>query len=280
MRVYAVSTTGIYCRPDCPARRPRPEHVRWFADGAAARRDGYRACKRCRPGEPDRAARAMAALCRRIEADPATASLAELARLAGLSRFHLLRAFRRVVGVTPRDYARACRRREDPARPRELRWSSAPSPLGRVYVARSERGICAVSLGRRDFPAARLRRDDAGLRPLLRAIVAHAAGSAPAPALPLDVRATAFEERVWRALRAIPAGETRSYGELARAIGRPGAARAVGRACAANRIALLIPCHRAVRADGSPGGYRWGIARKRALLAREQESDRHFLARK
>jgi AraC family transcriptional regulator of adaptative response/methylated-DNA-[protein]-cysteine methyltransferase len=263
MRVFAVTTTGIYCRPGCPARRPRPEHVRWFRDGAAARRGGYRACKRCRPEQPDLAARRMAALCRRIEADPSTASLAELARLAGLSRFHLLRAFRRVVGVTPRDYASSLRRREE-GLPRELRWSSAPSPLGRIFVARSARGICAVSIGRRDFPEGR--RDDAGLRPLLRAVVALAAGSAPAPDLPLDVRATAFEQRVWRALRAIPPGETRSYGELAKAIGRPGAARAVGRACAANRIALLIPCHRATRSDGSPGGYRWGVARKRALL--------------
>jgi AraC family transcriptional regulator of adaptative response/methylated-DNA-[protein]-cysteine methyltransferase len=251
------------------ARRPLREHVRYFRDAAAARLEGFRACRRCRPEDPRRAARSMAALCRRIEEDPSTASLAELGRLAGLSPFHLQRVFKRAVGVSPRDYARAVRRREEPAPPRELRWSSAPSPLGRIFVARSARGICAVSFGRPDFPDARLRRDDAGLRPLLRAIVAHVAESAPLPDLPRDVKATAFEERVWRALRAIPAGETRTYGELARAIGRPGAARAVGRACGANRTALLVPCHRAVGSDGALRGYRWGTERKRALLARE-----------
>jgi AraC family transcriptional regulator of adaptative response/methylated-DNA-[protein]-cysteine methyltransferase len=271
--VYAVSTTGVFCRPSCPARRPRREHVRTFADAAAARREGYRACLRCRPGEPDRAARRIAALCRRIEADPETASLAELGRAAGLSPFHLQRTFKRRVGVSPRDYARACRRRGPTASRREIRWATAPSPLGRLLVARTERGICAVSLGpsalARDFPNARLVRDEVGLKPVLKAIVAHLTMSAPLPDLPLDVRATAFEARVWELLGRIPAGETRSYGELAREPGRPSAARAVGRACGANRVALLIPCHRAVRSDGAASGYRWGPARKRALLARE-----------
>jgi AraC family transcriptional regulator of adaptative response/methylated-DNA-[protein]-cysteine methyltransferase len=305
--VYAVATTGVYCRAGCPSRRPLRRHVTFFATAAEARRAGFRACRRC--GE-DR----VAALGRWLLAHPEEGtSLADLARRTGLSAGHLQRAFTRATGVSPRAFVRACRlarfRRalregglldalaragfgstsrghgvlgmspgayRAGAKGVEIRWTAAPSPLGRLQVASTSAGVCAVSLGgrvgdlAREFPGARLRRDDGGLRAALAALLKHLDGRLPRLDLPIDVRATAFQAQVWERLRRIPYGRTRTYAQLARAMGRPRSARAVARAVASNPLALVVPCHRVVRSDGASGGYRWGAARKAALLRRER----------
>lgn len=326
--VFAVRTTGIYCRPSCPARRPRRERVAFFAGPDAAERAGYRACRRCHPREASEHAHQVEivrAACRMLDG-PAEAPLplARLARRIGYSPWHLHRLFKRHTGLTPREYARA---RRDETFKRHLKEGaqvttaildagfSSPgaayrrgldpvgmtpsayagggtgqaiasavvrSPLGWLLVAVTRRGVCAVRFGnsraaleravRAEFPAALHGRATPRLRAAVRAALAAIGGRAPAPGLPLDVRATAFQRRVWQALRAIPRGETRSYGAIARAIGRPRAARAVGAACGANPVAVLVPCHRAVRGDGAPGGYAYGVPRKRALLAREKRA--------
>jgi AraC family transcriptional regulator of adaptative response/methylated-DNA-[protein]-cysteine methyltransferase len=321
--VFAVRSTGVYCRPSCPARRPRRAQAVFFGGPAEAERAGFRACLRCRPrdGARDRDVEVVGRVCRRIE-EGGPADERDLAALAGLSPRQLRRVFRRVAGVTPREFRDACRiaRWKEHARAgrgvsaalyeagygspsrlyeragaalgmtpatyrrrgrgARIAFAAGPCALGRVLVAATEAGVCAIRLGdddaaleaglRAEFAEAEIRRDARALRPTLRAIAREAGGAAPHLDLPLDIRATAFERRVWDALRAIPRGETRSYGAIAKALGAPGAARAVGRACAANPVALAIPCHRAVRADGGLGGFRWGVARKRALLAREQ----------
>lgn len=264
------------------------------------------------------------ALCRYIEANPESAmSLADLGARTHMSPAHLQRVFKQITGLTPRQYAAACRLGRFKARLKEkrsvtmaiydagygsssrlyeqvddhlgmtpgtyrrggeqteIRYTLTDSPLGRLLVAGTERGICAVRLGdsdgvleaglRQEFPAAALTADR-NLRTWAKAIVEHLRGQQPHLDLPLDVRATAFQWRVWQELRAIPRGETRSYAEIARRIGQPKAVRAVGRACATNPVAIVIPCHRAVRSDGGLGGYRWGLKRKKKLLKRESES--------
>lgn len=169
-----------------------------------------------------------------------------------------------------------------PNRPLCIRFALAVCPMGRLLLAGTERGICAVYLGDSDaylenelaldFPATARQRDDEGLNAWVSAIVTHLSGQQPHLDLPLDVRATAFQQRVWQELRAIPYGNTRTYSDIARALGQPKSVRAVGRACATNPVSLVIPCHRVVREDGSLGGYRWGLQRKQALLDREQET--------
>ncbi|HEY6867695.1 MAG TPA: bifunctional DNA-binding transcriptional regulator/O6-methylguanine-DNA methyltransferase Ada [Candidatus Eisenbacteria bacterium] len=324
--VFAVRSTGIYCRPSCPARRPRRDRVLYVGGPAEAERAGFRACRRCHPREEsmhDQHAALVRQACEMIESSPdRPPSLAALGRRIGYSPFHLHRMFRRVTGVTPRQYAEAVRTRRlraglgggspvahavydagfgsasrvyarahaelgmTPAAFRRggrgvaVAYALARSPLGWILVATTTRGVCAVRLGdsaaglaaglRRELPAAALRRDDARLAPIVRRVLAGVDGGRPDPRLPLDIRATAFQRRVWQALRAIPRGETRTYAQIARAVGRPGAARAVGSACARNPVALVIPCHRAVRGDGGLGGYAWGIERKRRLLERER----------
>lgn len=320
--VYAVASTGIYCRPTCPSRRPRAANVRFFDSAAEALRAGYRACLRCRPGphaagDPDLTARVAA----HIRAADTPPTLAVLAAAAGVSRFHLQRTFKRDTGLTPKQFADALRtgrwqaalgaagrvtdanydagfgsasrawtvaRRELGMTPGEfarhgagqrIEIALARCDLGQVIVARSAAGICAIHLGddsealvgevRQRFPQAELHRDDAGFGTLLAAVVDSIAEPARAAALPLDLRGTIFQRRVWQALRDIPPGSTVTYGELARRLGSPGAARAVARACAENPAAVAIPCHRVIAADGSLAGYRWGIERKRALLGRE-----------
>lgn len=324
--VYSVETTGVYCRPSCPARRAKPENVRFHADPAAAERAGFRACKRCRPNHDsprERHVKTVERLCRYIEASDETPTLEELARRAELGVFHLHRVFKAVTGVTPKAYAEAHRARRlretladettvtnalfaagygasatfyETAQQRlgmtptdyrsgggghDIRFAVGECSLGSILVAATERGVCAILLGddpealchelERIFPKARLLGGDRGFETL----VANAVGLVENPrrtsTLPLDVRGTAFQERVWRALSAIPAGTTTTYSALARALGSPSSVRAVARACATNRIAVAIPCHRVVRTDGDPAGYRWGIERKRALLAREAE---------
>lgn len=320
--VYAVRSTGVYCRPSCKARTPRPENVRFFADATAAEAAGFRACKRCRPNDAQpRHAEAVTAACRLIETAETPPSLAELARAVGLSPHHLHRVFKAVTGVTPRDYAAALRAERvrarlaagaavtdavfdagynagsrfyeeasavlgmQPAAYRRggagvtIRFAVAQCSLGALLVAQSARGLCAISLGddaaalvrelQDRFPQAELVGGDAAFEQ----VVARVVGFVEAPqlglALPLDIRGTAFQQRVWQALREIPPGETASYREIAERIGAPRAVRAVAGACAANTLAVAIPCHRVVRLDGDLSGYRWGVARKRALLERE-----------
>jgi AraC family transcriptional regulator of adaptative response/methylated-DNA-[protein]-cysteine methyltransferase len=322
--VYAVSSTGVYCRPSCPSRRPRRDRVRFFTVPEAAERAGYRACRRCRPqlaATPDAALARVRAVCRFIADnldEPLT--LERLATTVGGSPHHLQRSFKAALGISPREYTDALRlqglrerlRRGQPVSeagygagygssralyeraPSQLGMTPATyrrggegvsiayaitdSPLGRLMVAATGRGICRVGLAdtegalerslREEYPRATLERDEAALRDWVRAVLGEMAG-ARRPELPLDVQATAFQWRVWQELRRIPRGETRSYAEVARRIGRPTAARAVARACATNPVALVVPCHRVVASDGRLGGYRWGAERKRALLERE-----------
>ena len=323
--LYGVRSTGIYCRPACPSRRPKRGLVEFFRDRADAESAGFRACKRCRPdgGAPSDLERVRRA-CRQIAADPeGTMPLAALAATAGCSPRALQRLFRRWLGISPSGYASACRLSRFKALVREggglsdAAYEAGYGSLSRVYeqagprlgmtpgayrrggagttlryalghaegdgflLAASERGICALYLGEdasvlvaelgREFPAATITRDDGGLAPWVALVEAHLCGEAPGIELPLDVRATAFQALVWQALQAIPRGETRTYGQIAAAIGRPSAARAVGLACARNPVSLAIPCHRAIGRDGSLTGYRWGLGRKQALLAAERE---------
>jgi AraC family transcriptional regulator of adaptative response/methylated-DNA-[protein]-cysteine methyltransferase len=320
--VYAVGSTGIYCRPSCPSRRPRRRGVTFFATADDAERAAFRACRRCDPrGRRAPAAELIARACRALDDSDGPLTLAALGGALGVSPFHLQRTFKRVVGVTPKEYAAArrvarlkaslpgaatvteavyeagygsgSRVYERPllgmtpatyrsgGRGARIAFTTAATPLGRLLVAATAHGVCAVSLGsgdraleralRAEYPRATVERDGRALGPWVAAIVASLDGDRRGLALPLDVQATAFQRRVWQALREIPRGETRSYAELADAIGAPTAARAVARACSTNPVALLIPCHRVVRGDGAVGGYRWGAARKRRLLDGERE---------
>lgn len=327
MFVYAVDSTGVYCRPSCPSRRPRRERVTFFDASADAQLAGFRACKRCRPDtvaarDPwiDKVRRATVYLAN-VEGHP---SLARLAARLGGSPYHFQRNFKRIVGVSPREYADACRLKVVKQRLREggdvtgamldagygstsrfyeraatklgmsptryrkggagavIRFSVVASPLGRLLVAATDRGVCSVAMGdsdqvleralRKEFPSATIEHDAGALSGWTAAIVAHLEGRRPRLDLPLDIQATAFQWQVWQALASIPYGETRTYKDVAHAIGKPSAVRAVARACATNPVALAIPCHRVVSADGGKGGYRWGVARKKKLLATERSS--------
>lgn len=325
---YAVRTTGIYCRPSCPARRPRRENVRFYATGHDAEAAGFRPCRRCRPDAPALAAshaEKIAAACRLIETAEEPPRLRELADATGLSPYHFHRVFKSVVGVTPKAYAAAHRRNRihdtlqssrtvteaiyeagfnssgrfysdsnealgmTPTDLRAggkntaIRFAVGQCSLGAILVAASGKGVAAILLG--DEPGALVRDLETrfpnaeliGADPAFEATVAKVVGFVEAPGtgldLPLDIQGTAFQQRVWQALRGIRPGTTSTYAEVARTIGRPTAARAVATACAANPIAVAIPCHRVVRTGGAISGYRWGIARKRALLAREREAD-------
>jgi AraC family transcriptional regulator of adaptative response/methylated-DNA-[protein]-cysteine methyltransferase len=325
--VYGVTSTGVYCRPSCPSRRPRADRVRFFDTTTDARQAGFRACKRCRPDTVGIASPVVDAV-RRASAYLAThadesVTLANLARVASLSPHHLQRRFKAIVGLSPREYqaaVRAGRLRSSLRNGRDVTtaiyeagygspsrvYEAAPTgrgmslssyrrggagmrigysivrvPLGYVLIAATENGVCSVKLGdqaaalerdlRREYPAADIHRDDQPPSSWVRAIVEHLNGKETALDLPIDVQATAFQWKVWRALQRIPAGETRAYAEVARAIGKPKAVRAVARACATNPVALVVPCHRVVQTGGGLGGYRWGIKRKERLLAREKQ---------
>jgi AraC family transcriptional regulator of adaptative response/methylated-DNA-[protein]-cysteine methyltransferase len=330
--VFAVTSTRIYCRPSCPARRPRRERVHFFRTPEEAEGAGYRACRRCRPGsvDPSPAAACVEAARRYIDArGEERVTLGELARHTGSSPFHLQRTFKRLTGVTPRAYADARRARRlrsslrsagsvtsalyeagfgsssrlyersdallgmTPGAYRRggrglaIRFTTVAAARRRLLLAATDRGICALLLGgsdaelernlRREFPNAAIRRVRRDLERQAREAVRRVEGAhggregvgAPGADPPLDLQATAFEWRVWQALRRIPCGQTRTYAEIAASIGRPRAARAVGGACSRNRVAVLVPCHRAVRADGGLGGYRWGLDLKQRLLERE-----------
>ena len=322
--VYAVASTGIFCRPSCPSRRPAEINVRFFSDPQGALAAGYRACKRCAPvGEPREAA-TVARLCRYL-ADhlDRTVTLADLARVAKSSPFTVQRKFTRVMGISPRTYQAQLRAADmrhslaapgasvtaaiyqagyssssrfyeqaagdlgmSPARFRDgganetIRFTTVPCELGLLLVAATARGICSVMLGEdsaaleqlvlRQFYAAEIIRDAPGMAEQVTGILAAMSGHPTAGDLPLDLRATAFQARVWRALRQIPRGQTRSYAELAEAVGQPTAVRAVARACATNPVAIAVPCHRVIGSNGSLTGYRWGIERKQALLEVEK----------
>lgn len=323
--VYAVRSTGIYCRPSCSSRRPRREQVVFFPLPAAAERAGFRPCRRCKPQQA-KAADPQLELVRRVcrELDAASGEAVTLSALAsqlGTSPFHLQRTFKRVMGISPREYQDAKRverlKKElkdnrsvtyalyeagfgSSSRLYEgmklgmtpltygrggkgmaIRYTVVPSPLGRLLLAATERGVCRVGMGdddaalaadlREEFPAAEIERNDEALRAWSNGLVKYTNGKLPHPELPLDIRATAFQKHVWETLKKIPLGETKSYSEIARLVGKPRAARAVARACATNPVALLIPCHRVVREDGSLGGYHWGIERKEALLSQEEK---------
>lgn len=323
--VVAVTSTGIYCKPSCPARRPKRENVCFYPLPEAAEQAGYRACKRCRPDRAEAADPRVAAIrkaARLIDAAESIPTLPVLGRAVGISPHHLQRLFTEFVGVSPRAYGEARRiqrlkadlkkgepvaqamygagygsasrlyenaRAElgmTPARYKKggvgeaVRFAIRRSPLDLLLVAATERGVCMIALGddegrlarelRTEFPGADLARDEAGLGAYVEPIVRHLSGKLPHLALPTDVRATAFQRRVWQELQRIPAGRTASYKDIAQRIGNPKAVRAVARACATNPVPLIVPCHRVVRADGDLGGYRWGAKRKQALLARER----------
>ncbi|MEX2179102.1 MAG: bifunctional DNA-binding transcriptional regulator/O6-methylguanine-DNA methyltransferase Ada [Gemmatimonadaceae bacterium] len=327
--VYAVESTRIFCRPSCASRRPTKSRVKFFLSPGEAQRAGYRACKRCRPADTgptgiDRAVtRACDYLARHAD-EPVT--LAVLARETGVSAFHLQRAFKRALGISPREYRDAERQRRLAERLRKgdtvsratfeagfgsssrvyerskrslgmtpaavrhggagqrIQFGIVGSPLGRLLVAYTERGVCSVAFGdsdrelerafRADFPEAEIHAAGPALHEWIAAIVASLDGQGSAASVPLDARGTAFQWRVWNALQRIPRGTTLSYSQLADRIGQPSAARAVARACATNPVALVIPCHRIVREDGSLGGYRWGLERKQQLLDAEQQPQR------
>ncbi len=323
---YSVRSTGVYCRPGCGARTPRPENVAFHASAAAAERAGFRACRRCRPDAPPRAeqlAKGIADLCRFIETAGSPPSLDTLARRAGMSASHLHRVFKAATGLTPTGYAKAHRagrmRRElrlggtvtdaiygagyhsnarfyehadevlgmTPSAYRAggantcIRFAIGECSLGAILVAQSERGVCAILMGddpralvhdlQDQFASAELVGGDPAFERLVAQVVGLVEAPARSLALPLDVRGTAFQQRVWAALRDIPAGATASYAEVARRIGAPKSARAVAQACGANPLAVAIPCHRVVRTDGALSGYRWGVQRKRTLLDREAQ---------
>jgi len=324
--VYAVRSTGIYCRPSCPSRRPRREQVTFFGAPQEAEKAGFRACHRCHPDRNGTSAQDLVArLCRYLEDHAGRrVTLDELSRISGYSAFHLQRLFKKTLGISPRQYAAGHRLEDLKSRLREgynvtaatyeagygsssriyesancrlgmtpatygrggagmnIRYATAACPLGRVLVAATERGVCAVQFGesdrqlqsglREEFPAAEVKPAGSDLRAWVQEVVNAVTGRQPHPGVPLDLQCTAFQRQVWEALLRIPYGSTRSYQQVAADIGQPRAARAVARACATNPVAVLIPCHRVVRGSGERGGYRWGVERKEKLLAREQKS--------
>ncbi|MCW5841559.1 MAG: bifunctional DNA-binding transcriptional regulator/O6-methylguanine-DNA methyltransferase Ada [Caldilinea sp.] len=324
---FAVSTTGVYCRPTCRSRQPLRKNVRFFDSPDAAEAAGFRPCKRCQPRQATPAmevehTQAIEQACALIhESDPAP-TLDALAAAVGMSPYHFQRVFKARLGVTPKQYAMDLRRQRAGQALREstsvtaaiydagygsgghfygetdatlgmtptayrrgaagetIRFGAAECYLGWVLVAATDRGLCAIDLGddpealeaglRERFPKAAIRHDP-GFSDWTQQVVRFLNAPERGLDLPLDIQGTAFQRRVWTALRAIPAGSTLSYTEVAERIGEPKAVRAVAGACAANKLAVAIPCHRVVRQNGNLSGYRWGIERKRKLLAREME---------
>jgi len=319
--VFAVQTTGIFCRPSCRARHALRKNVRFYPDAQHAVQAGFRPCKRCMPDKRDPQEQKLAKVehaCRLLEQDPAL-TLEKLAQQVAMSPFHFHRLFKSVTGMTPKAWQQAARgqrlrtalaqgdkitdavlaagfpdsssyyrkasdalgmtakqyRKGDAV----VRYAIDDCSLGRCLVAESERGICAILLGDNDaelveelatvFPKAEHAPLDDAFARRIHQVIASIDDRAVPLALPLDIRGTAFQQRVWQALRHIPCGETASYQQVAQAIGQPGAVRAVAGACAANTLAIVIPCHRVVRSDGALSGYRWGTERKALLLKRE-----------
>jgi AraC family transcriptional regulator, regulatory protein of adaptative response / methylated-DNA-[protein]-cysteine methyltransferase len=320
---YAVLTTGIYCRPSCPSKRPRSENVVFFRARQSAERAGFRPCKRCKPEAPasDPNGQLVEKICRYIDAHPGEpVTLEALSSALGMSPFYLQRTFKALTGITPRAYSDSRRLNSLKAGLREghsvtrslydagygsssrlyehasaqlgmtpsryrrqgagvtIHYTIAPSPIGQMLLAATERGICSIQFGdstatledelRAEYRQAEMTRSDRKLREQVKALREIIRGNS-VESLPLDIQATAFQRRVWKALQAIPRGATKSYSKIAADIGHPKAARAVARACATNPVAVAIPCHRVVREDGAMGGYRWGVDRKKKLLGLE-----------
>ena len=313
----AVHTTGIYCKPSCPARRPKRENVTFYTRAEEARAAGYRPCLRCKPDEVGRDREAVAKAIKIIEQAEETPNLQELADAVGYAPHHFQRLFKRDLGVSPAEYARGLRNRRtetalkvnervtdavyeagysspsgfysdakerlgmtpsawrDGGRGETIRWTSFDSPIGPMLIAATSKGICRLTFDdseeslRRLFPKAEIVKDDGGLKDLVEGALTAIERPSMAHELPIDVAGTAFQEAVWRELRKIPLGETRSYAQIAAAIGQPKAVRAVGTANGDNHVAVLIPCHRVIRSDGTLGGYAGGLDKKRKLLAAE-----------
>lgn len=319
---YAVLSSGVFCRPGCPSRRPRRERVRFFSNAHQAHEAGFRPCLRCKPLDPKPAV--IEAACRYIEGHlDAPLSLNDIAASVNLSPFHLQRKFKAELGITPREYANACRMRAFKEQVKEghsvtdaiyhagfgsssrlyeraaselgmrpsaygrggaavaIRYTTEISPIGPMLIAATEKGVCSIQFAdseaelesqlRREFPNAQILRDELFLAPYAAEMQARLQGQRLSFELPLDIRATAFQRMVWNFLQTIPPGRTMSYSAVAEAIGKPAAVRAVAGACAANQVAVAIPCHRVVPATGRGGGYRWGRKRKEDLLALERE---------
>ncbi len=316
--VSGVKSTGIYCKPSCPARRPRRENIALFPDAAAALDAGYRACMRCRPDEVGRDRQAVTKALRILQQSDATPVLADLAAAVGYAPHHFQRLFTREVGISPSAYARQLRATRlaealdgteritdaiydagyhSPARAYAdarsqlgmtpsawrnggadtvIHYAVVPTSLGALLVAATAKGLCRISFDEEvaalhaRFPQAEIAPGDRDFTALVDQVVALVDDPSRAAHLPMDVAGTAFQQAVWAALRDIPAGETRTYKQIAAAIGRPSAVRATGTACGDNGLAVLIPCHRVLRSDGGLGGYAYGLQRKEALLAREK----------
>ncbi|MBZ5524059.1 MAG: bifunctional DNA-binding transcriptional regulator/O6-methylguanine-DNA methyltransferase Ada [Acidobacteriia bacterium] len=318
---FGVLTTGIYCRPSCPARRPLRRNVRFFDSPRDAERAGLRACKRCKPTDASAGnSRMVQDLCRYIEANAdEKITLDDLGRFAGISRFHLQRIFTAELGISPAKYQQACRfgkfkgalrsgsvttawteagyssssrvyesasarlgmtpsRYRQGAQQQKLRFTTFNTPLGGMMLVAGEAGVCSVQfieesrvarLLKSEYPNAVLTRDDAGLKNWARQVRELVAGDKVSHEIPLDIRGTAFQQKVWQQLQRIPSGETRTYTEVAEAMGRRSAVRAVATACASNRLAIVVPCHRVIHKDGGSSGYRWGTQRKQQLLQKE-----------
>jgi len=318
---YGVRSTGVYCRPTCPSRRPKRENVAFFAAIDPAEQAGFRPCLRCRPNEVSTWQRAVAQVQSLLETSEPTASLFELGQAVGLSPHHLQRLFKRATGLSPKAYANMRRSERLKAELKQggtvtdalydagygsaralyneanrhlgmtpgtyknggqgevIAYTITDTLVGPLLVAATGKGVCALCFGERaqlmdevraEYPRASLVADPQAVEPYVTAVLAHLSGQYPQLDLPLDISATAFQQRVWSALRAIPYGQTRSYREVAAMIGEPSAVRAVARACATNPVALIVPCHRVVRTGGDLSGYRWGVERKQALLDRER----------
>jgi len=315
--IGAVKTTGIYCKPSCPAKRPKREHVQFYSSAEEARAAGFRPCLRCKPDEVGRDRDAVAKAVKLIEAAEESSTLYQLASVVGYAPHHFQRLFKREIGLSPAEYARVVRTKRaeralkangritdaiydagysapsrfyadakermgmapsawrDGGRGETIRWTIVDSPIGPLLIAATSKGICRLTFDdsvdslRRLFPNAALVEDDGSMAELIEGVIAAIEHPATAPHLPIDVAGTAFQEAVWRELRKIPPGETRSYAEIAAAIGQPKAVRAVGTANGDNHVAVLIPCHRVIRSDGSLGGYAGGLDRKRKLLETE-----------
>ena len=314
-----VHSTGIYCRPSCPARPPKRENVRFYASSDQAEAVGLRACKRCRPNDIARDEAAVRAAIDEIKASEGLPKLDELAALTGYSASHFQRVFTRATGLSPAAYARALREERartalsagqsvtdaiydagyespsrfyeamegkmgmapsawrDGGRGVEIRWAVAETSIGPMLLAATDKGVCRLAFNEsgdalaRRFPNATLIEGGDEFAALLVNVVASVETPGDFSHIPLDVKGTAFQEACWKALRAIPPGETRTYAQIAAAAGNPSAVRAAGSANARNNVAVLIPCHRVIRTGGNLGGYAYGLDIKRELLRRERE---------
>ncbi|KWV92185.1 bifunctional transcriptional activator/DNA repair enzyme AdaA [Erythrobacter sp. YT30] len=319
--VTGVHSTGIYCRPSCPARAPMRKNVRFYADWQAAEAAGLRACKRCSPKTQSAEEACVLAAIAAIRTEGAK-TLDELADLTGYSPTHFQRLFKRTVGLSPSAFARALREErvrdalsrgdgvahalyeagysapsrfyadvegklgmaakdiKEGAAGARIHWDVIDTSLGTMLVAATEKGVCCLSFNEGEkelaarFPKAELVKASPEFRALFEEVTAIVEDPTLDSAhIPLDVKGTAFQQRCWEALRKIPPGETRSYGEQAAMLGNPKASRAVGSANGANNIAVLIPCHRVVPASGGVGGYAYGPEIKAELLKREGADD-------